>query len=73
MLTVADFPPEDRIDRVVAESLRSKTGRERMAIFLKTWTSVRDSIEFRVRREHPDWSDAEVRTETGRRMLAGSQ
>lgn len=60
------------IDHKVAELLRAKTGAERLKIANGIFRSVQRMIRSSLRAEHPDWAEAEIRRETGRRIAHGT-
>ena len=60
------------LDDRVADVLRAKTPRERLAIADGMWRSARSMIECMVRQAHPDWTPAQVSRETARRLSHGA-
>lgn len=60
------------VDDRVVEILRKKTPAERLAIADGLWMFARQVIGRIVAREHPDWSEDQVRREVARRMSHGS-
>jgi len=60
------------MDDAMAEVMRRKTPAERVAMVLDANRTMRLLIEAAVRRNHPDYSDEQVRREVARRMLRGS-
>ena len=59
------------VDEEVARILRSKTGAERLRIAFGMYTSARRMLTSMLSADHPDWSDARVREEVGRRLSHG--
>jgi Rv0078B-related antitoxin len=60
------------IDDRVVEILRKKTPAERTAIVVGLWRFARDQIHAIIAREHPDWSEDEIRRQVSRRMSHGA-
>jgi hypothetical protein len=60
------------MDDAMAEVLREKSGRERLAISWRMWSSARDMLRTHLREIHPDWTAAEIQRETARRMSHGA-
>ena len=56
----------------MARVLRAKTGAERLKIASGMFASARKLIQARVRSQHPDWTDEQINTETGRRLSHGA-
>ena len=66
-------PPQfEIVDDAMAEILRRKTEAERLAIAFGMWDFAQQMIGANLRREHPDWSDEEIRRATARRMSHGA-
>jgi hypothetical protein len=63
----------DVVDVAMARILRTKTEAERLAIGWGMWRSARDMLQSLLRSEHPDWSEAQVRQETARRLAHGTR
>ena len=60
------------IDDRVVEILRKKSPAERIAIADGLWRFARDMIHANITREHPDWSEDEIRRHVARRMSHGA-
>lgn len=60
------------IDDRVVQILRKKTPAERTAIVNGLWRFARDMIQANIAREHPDWSEDEIRRQVARRMSHGA-
>jgi hypothetical protein len=60
------------VDERVAEILRKKTPAERLAIADGLWRFAREMIHAIIAREHPDWSEDEIRRQVARRMSHGA-
>lgn len=60
------------IDDALAEVLRHKSPREKLAIVDGLWRLARSLIRNKLRHDHPDWADAELDAETARRMSRGA-
>lgn len=60
------------VDERVAEILRKKTPAERLAIADGLWRFARDMTRAIIAREHPDWSEDEIRRQVARRMSHGA-
>jgi hypothetical protein len=60
------------VDDRVVEILRKKTPAERLAIADGLWTFASQAIGAIAAREHPEWSEEEVRREVARRMSHGA-
>jgi hypothetical protein len=58
---------------LVAEILRKKTPTERVAMALESNRLVRERLTAQLRREHPEWSEADIAGEVGRRLLGGAR
>jgi Rv0078B-related antitoxin len=62
----------EMVDDAMAAILRRKTEAERLAIAFGMWDFAQQMIRANLRREHPDWTDEEVRRATARRMSHGA-
>lgn len=60
------------MDDQMAAVLRAKTGAERLKIAGRMFAFARDLITARVRQEHPDWAEQQVRREVARRISHGA-
>lgn len=60
------------MDDEMAEVLRAKTGAQRLQIADRMFAIARELITGRLRQEHPDWPDAQVRREVARRLSHGA-
>jgi Rv0078B-related antitoxin len=60
------------MDPEMAEFLRAKTGAERLQIAFGMFRSARRMIASQLRAEHPDWDEATLEREVGRRVAGGS-
>ncbi len=59
---------EDDLDDRMVEILRSKTPAERLAMAFGMWSFARKMIHAIVRREHPEWTEAEVNRAVAKRI-----
>jgi hypothetical protein len=67
------FPPGLVIvDDQVASILARKTMTERIAMADRFWNSARKVVEAMLSREHPGWTEVEIRCEVARRMSRGA-
>jgi hypothetical protein len=57
------------IDDDMAEVLRRKTPAQRLASAHAMWRYARNRLSTMLRRQHPDWSEAQFKAEMQRRML----
>ena len=67
-------PPRDIlrfevIDDDMAALLRRKTPAQRLASAHAMWRYARDRTDVLLRRQHPEWTDAQLKAEMRRRML----
>jgi len=62
----------NRLDDATLQMLRTKTPAERLAIAFDCNRTMRLRLEGHFRTYHPDWSDAEVKSEIARRMTGGT-
>jgi hypothetical protein len=60
------------VDDQVASILARKTMTERIAMADRFWRSARKVVEAMLSREHPEWSEDELRCEVARRMSHGA-
>jgi hypothetical protein len=60
------------MDDDMAAVLRTKTGAERLRIADGLFTFARNHITARLRREHPDWPEQQLRREVARRLSHGA-
>lgn len=60
------------VDREYAAVLAAKTPAERFAMIADSYRTARMLVESGVRLLHPDWTDSQIRAETARRMMNGS-
>ncbi|MEX0702561.1 MAG: hypothetical protein WD069_10745 [Planctomycetales bacterium] len=60
------------VDPMMVEVLRAKTPAERLAIAASLWRHAQRMTATALRREHPEWSDAEIQRETARRLSHGA-
>lgn len=66
-MPLSDTPPE--IVEKQFEILRKMTGEQRLSIAIEMSLLARDLLKEALRREHPDWSDAQVIREVLRLAL----
>ncbi len=59
----------EMVDDAMVEVLRAKTPDEKLAIAEGMWQMARDLIRDMLRQDHPGWSEAEIDSETAKRML----
>lgn len=57
------------VDRELAAVLAAKTPSERFGMIADSYRTARMLVESSVRLLHPDWTDAQIRSETARRMM----
>jgi len=57
------------VDEAVAAILRTKTPAERLAMAFAANETARALIAGRLRTDHPDWTDAQVKAGVARRMM----
>jgi hypothetical protein len=62
----------DIIDDEMAQVLRGKTPAERLAIAHAMWRHARQMILAVLRRDFPQWSEAEIEREAARRLSHGA-
>jgi hypothetical protein len=60
------------IDRAFAAVLASKSPAERIGMVAEAHRTARILAEAGIRYLHPDWSDAQIRSEVARRMAHGA-
>ena len=60
------------VDDTVARILAQKTVAERIAMADGIWRSARKLVEAMLLRDHPDWTEEEIRREVARRMSRGA-
>jgi hypothetical protein len=63
---------DDVLDDAMAAILRSKTPAERLAIAFRLWTFAKNTLRETLRRDHPEWGEAELRRRVARRMSHGA-
>lgn len=63
---------DDVVDDETASILRSKTPAERLAISFRLWKFAQQTLTETLRRDHPDWDEAEIGREVARRMSHGA-
>jgi hypothetical protein len=66
------IPRFEVIDDETAAMWRRHSEVERLRIANRMFLFARRTIAADLRREHPDWDDARVTSETARRLLGGS-
>lgn len=67
------FPTRvEAVDDVVVEILRRKGPADKLRMITGGWPLLRAMHATQLRRDHPDWDEAQVQTETSRRMIHGS-
>jgi len=62
-----DFPP---MDRAVVQILRRKTPAQRLEMCFAADRGLRALMEMAIRSQHQTWTDADVKREVARRMMA---
>jgi hypothetical protein len=60
------------MDDQMAAVLRAKTGAQRLQIADRMFAFARDHLAARLRQEHPDWPEQQVRREVARRLSHGA-
>ena len=60
------------IDDDMAAVLRAKTGAQRLQIADQMFRIARELVTGRVRQEHPDWPEPQLRREVARRLSHGA-
>ena len=60
------------VDDAVAAILRGKSGAEKIRMVAGGWPLLRAMHASQIRRDHPDWPEETVQSETSRRMANGS-
>lgn len=60
------------VDDTMAELLRGKTGPERLMIAFQMFDMAREMIRAKLKADHPDWDEDQIRWETVRRLSHGS-
>jgi hypothetical protein len=60
------------MDDQMAAVLRAKTGAQRLQIADRMFRMASELITGRVREEHPDWPEPQVRREVARRLSHGA-
>ena len=60
------------VDDAIAEILRKKSGAEKIRMVAGGWSLLRAMHASQLRRDRPDWDEAQVQAETSRRMARGS-
>ena len=60
------------VDDTVARILAQKTVAERIAMADGFWRSARKLVWAMLSRDHPDWTEEEIRREVARRMSRGA-
>lgn len=66
-----DFKHVEMVDRDMANVLRVKTERERLEIAEGMIRSARRMLVQMLRKDHPDWTDAQLNCEASRRLASG--
>jgi hypothetical protein len=62
----------DILDDEMAKVFQQKTAAERLAIAHGMWRHARTMILSILRREHPEWDDADIQREAARRLSHGA-
>ena len=62
------LPVVEVMDPIMVEIMRKKTPSQRLAIAFRMWDSALVMVTASARRQHPEWSDAEVQKEISARM-----
>ena len=65
-------PDPEVVCDAVAAILRKKTEAERLAIAFGLWRFARRLVASAVRKDHPEWHEAEVKREVIRRFSGGA-
>ena len=63
---------DEALDDAMAAILRRKTPTERLAIGFRLWTFAQGTLRETLRRDHPDWEEAEIGRHVARRMSHGA-
>ena len=62
----------ESVDEDMASVLRAKTPAERLQVASGMWRFARDLIVGVLVKEHPEWSDEQIRQEAARRLSHGA-
>jgi len=65
-------PSVEVVDDAIADILRRKAPAEKIRMVAGGWSLLRAMHTWQIRRDHPDWDEVLVRTETSRRMSRAS-
>jgi len=60
------------LDDAMVAVLRGKSSAERLETAYGMWRFARDTVRRVVARQHPDWSDDQVKRESARRLVHGT-
>lgn len=60
------------VDESIAAILRQKTPAERIAMVCAAHRTAREILTARIRSQHPDWTDEQIRLEVARRLTRGA-
>lgn len=60
------------MDDQMAAVLRAKTGAQRLRIADQMFAFAREHLTSRLRQEHPDWPEPQLRREVARRLSHGA-
>lgn len=66
----ATHPTDDRCDEALMAILRTQSPQQKLAALDAMWHSARTLVMAGVRAQHPEWSQAELDREVGRRLAA---
>lgn len=69
MKTVPDTFRFEVVDDDMAEMLRHKTPAQRLASAHAMWRYAHNRLNSLLRRQHPEWTEAQIKAEIRRRML----
>jgi hypothetical protein len=63
---------DEVLDDAMAAILRRKTPTERLTIAFRLWTFAQQMVRETLRRDHPEWDEAEIGRHVARRMSHGA-
>jgi hypothetical protein len=66
------YARDEVLDDAMAAILRQKTPTERLAIGFRMWSFAQQMIRETLKRDHPEWDEAELRRHVARRMSHGA-
>lgn len=71
-MTSARQPVIEILEPEMVEIIRQKTPAERLAQAFRMWETAREMIRGTIRKQHPDWSEEQVRREAANRLSHGT-